>query len=91
MFLPIIIYVPALAMNQVSGIDLHLIGAIVCIICVFYTLVGGIKAVVHTDAWQIVIMFISVLVVAVLGTLNFDGFAKVFERAEEGGRLQFLK
>lgn len=91
MFLPIIIYVPALAMNQVSGIDIHLIGGIVCIICVFYTLVGGIKAVVHTDAWQIIIMFISVVVVTIIGSYNLGGPVKVFERAFEGGRIDFFK
>jgi sodium-coupled monocarboxylate transporter 8/12 len=78
-------------MNQVSGMNLHLIGAIVCVICVFYTLVGGIKAVVHTDAWQICIMFISVLVVAVIGTVHLGGPANVFDRAVQGGRIEFFK
>lgn len=78
-------------MNQVSGINLHLIGGVVCIICVFYTLVGGIKAVVHTDAWQIIIMFISVVVVVIIGSIHLDGPVKVFERANEGGRIEFLK
>lgn len=91
LFLPIIIYVPALAMNQVSGINIHLIGGIVCIICVFYTLVGGIKAVVCTDAWQIIIMFISVVVVTIIGTFHLGGPAAVFDRAFEGGRIEFLK
>lgn len=78
-------------MNQVSGLDLHLIGAIVCVICVFYTLIGGIKAVVHTDAWQIAIMFISVVVVTIIGTVHLGGPEKVFDRAMQGGRIQFLK
>lgn len=78
-------------MNQVSGIDIHLIGGIVCIICVFYTLVGGIKAVVHTDAWQIIIMFISVVVVTLIGTYNLGGPANVFDRAFEGGRIKFFE
>ncbi|XP_070495286.1 sodium-coupled monocarboxylate transporter 2 [Chironomus tepperi] len=90
LFLPIIIYVPALAMNQVSGVNLHLIGGIVCIICVFYTLVGGIKAVVHTDAWQIIIMFISVVVVTIIGTVYLGGPSVVFDRAMEGGRIEFF-
>lgn len=89
--MPIIIYVPALAMNQVSGVNLHLIGAIVCVICVFYTLVGGIKAVVHTDAWQICIMFVSVVVVVIIGTVNLGGFQNVFDRAFDGGRIEFFK
>jgi solute carrier family 5 (sodium-coupled monocarboxylate transporter), member 8/12 len=91
LFLPIIIYVPALAMNQVSGIDIHLIGGIVCIICVFYTLVGGIKAVVTTDAWQICIMFVSVVVVTLIGTYNLGGPANVFDRAFEGGRIKIFE
>ena len=78
-------------MNQVSGINLHLIGAIVCVICVFYTLVGGIKAVVYTDAWQIVIMFISVVVVVVIGTWNLGGTSNIIDRAIEGGRIDFFK
>lgn len=36
-------------------------------------------------------MFISVVVVTVLGTRALGGFQKVFERASEGGRVQFFK
>ncbi|XP_055713749.1 sodium-coupled monocarboxylate transporter 1 isoform X2 [Phlebotomus papatasi] len=89
-FLPIIVYVPALAFNQVTGVDLHLIAGIVCIVCVFYTTIGGIKAVVHTDAWQIVVMFISVFVVATLGTIALGGPAEVFRRATEGNRIDLF-
>lgn len=78
-------------MNQVSGIDIHLIGAIVCVICVFYTLVGGIRAVVHTDAWQIIIMFISVVVVTIIGSVYLGGPSVVFDRAMQGGRIEFHK
>jgi len=78
-------------MNQVSGMNVYLIGAIVCVICVFYTLVGGIKAVVHTDAWQIIIMFMSVVVVTIIGTVYLGGPSVVFDRAMQGGRIEFLK
>lgn len=52
---------------------------------------GGIKAVVHTDAWQVIVMFISVVVVTALGTAVVGGFDKVFERAMEGGRISLFK
>lgn len=71
--------------------DLHLVGGVVCVICVFYTLVGGIKAVVATDAWQISIMFLSVVVVVVIGSINNGGLVKVFEKAFEGGRIEFFE
>lgn len=62
-----------------------------CSVCVFYTFFGGIKAVVHTDAWQIFVMFISVIVVTILGTIAAGGFDKVFETASNGGRIEFFK
>lgn len=90
LFLPIIIYVPALAFNQVTGANIHLIGGIVCVVCIFYTLIGGIKAVVHTDAWQVMVMFMSVCVVAALGTFALGGLDEVFRRATEGGRVDLF-
>ncbi|KAK9737967.1 Sodium:solute symporter family [Popillia japonica] len=81
MFLPILIYVPSLAFNQVTGIDIHLIGTIVCVVCIFYTVLGGLKAVVWTDTWQIIVMFLSVVVVVALGTSSLGGAAYVWERS----------
>lgn len=89
-FLPMIIYVPALAFNQVTGFNLYIIGAIVCVVCIFYTLLGGIKAVVFTDAWQVVVMFISVVIVVILGTIAIGGPEIVLDRSERGGRIDFF-
>ncbi|XP_061512465.1 sodium-coupled monocarboxylate transporter 1 [Anopheles gambiae] len=90
LFLPMIIYVPALAFNQVTGLNLYMIGAIVSLVCIFYTLLGGIKAVVFTDAWQVVVMFISVVVVVIIGTIAVGGLDVIWERSMEGGRIDFL-
>lgn len=46
LWLPIVIYVPALAFNQTTGVNIHVITPIVMTICIFYTMLGGIKAVV---------------------------------------------
>lgn len=89
-FLPMIIYVPALAFNQVTGFNLYIIGAIVCVVCIFYTLLGGIKAVVFTDAWQVVVMFISVVIVVILGTIAIGGPDIIWDRSEIGGRIDFF-
>ncbi|XP_037712398.1 sodium-coupled monocarboxylate transporter 2 isoform X2 [Drosophila subpulchrella] len=89
LFLPFIVYVPAIALNQVSGINLHVIAVVIVVVCVFYTFVGGIKAVVHTDAWQVLVMFLSVLAVAVLATVYANGLNVLFDDAAKGGRLIF--
>lgn len=36
-WLPIVIYVPALAFNQTTGIDVHIITPVVMLVCVIYT------------------------------------------------------
>ncbi|CAH0558329.1 unnamed protein product [Brassicogethes aeneus] len=87
-WLPLVIYVPALAFNQVTGINVHLITPIVCIICIFYTTMGGIKAVVWTDVIQIMIMYGSMLLVIVKGTIDIGGFGTIIERNYRSDRIE---
>uniref|UniRef100_A0A667ZVN2 Solute carrier family 5 member 8 n=1 Tax=Myripristis murdjan TaxID=586833 RepID=A0A667ZVN2_9TELE len=49
----IVIYTPALALNQVTGMDLW--GAVIStgVVCTFYCTMGGLKAVVWTDVFQV--------------------------------------
>ncbi|XP_017868992.1 PREDICTED: sodium-coupled monocarboxylate transporter 2-like, partial [Drosophila arizonae] len=86
-WLPIAVYVPALTFNQVSGIGVHTITPIVIIICTFYTTVGGIKGVVWTDAVQSVIMYGSLVVIMIKGTIDVGGFGVLWQRNLDGGRL----
>ncbi|KAJ8670314.1 hypothetical protein QAD02_001573 [Eretmocerus hayati] len=86
----IVVYVPALALNQVSGINIHLIGAVVCLTCVFYTVMGGLRAVVWTDALQVSVMVAAVVAVTGLGTYQVGGPARVWRKASEANRIKFF-
>ncbi|XP_012224852.1 sodium-coupled monocarboxylate transporter 1-like [Linepithema humile] len=88
-WLPIVIYVPALAYNQVTGVNIHIITPFVCIVCIFYTCVGGLKAVVWTDFIQSFIMFGSMLLIVIKGTVDVGGLSVVIQRNQESGRLEF--
>ncbi|CAA9999191.1 unnamed protein product [Nesidiocoris tenuis] len=90
MYIPIVIYGPALAMNQVTGVNVHLITPIVCMICIFYTTIGGLKAVVWADTIQTVMMAGSMLTVAGLGVARAGGVGAVIEAARQGDRLEFF-
>ncbi|XP_065351696.1 sodium-coupled monocarboxylate transporter 1 [Cloeon dipterum] len=89
-FLPIVIYVPSLAFSQVTGVGIYQIGVVVCAVCIFYTVLGGLRAVVWTDTLQIILMFASVLVVVSLGTVYIGGFSEVWGRCQEGQRLEIF-
>ncbi|EDV48739.1 sodium-coupled monocarboxylate transporter 2 [Drosophila erecta] len=86
-YLPIVVYVPALSLNQVSGLNTHLIGLVIILACVTYTFMGGLKAVVHTDVWQVAVMFLSLIAIVVLAIYYSNGLGAVFADAEQGGRL----
>uniref|UniRef100_A0A1B0A1P5 Sodium-coupled monocarboxylate transporter 1 n=1 Tax=Glossina pallidipes TaxID=7398 RepID=A0A1B0A1P5_GLOPL len=87
-YLPIVIYVPALAFNQVTGVAVHTITPIVCVICVFYTSLGGLKAVVWTDVVQMISMLGALILVAIKGTLDIGGFNEVFTSAWQSTRIE---
>ncbi|XP_039952817.1 sodium-coupled monocarboxylate transporter 2-like [Bactrocera tryoni] len=88
-YMPIVVYVPALAFNQVTGINVYITSSVVSFIVVIYTILGGIKAVVQTDIWQTFVMFIGIIVIVILGVIYAGGFGPVFQHAAEGGRIIF--
>lgn len=87
LWLPVAMYVPAITYNQVTGTSIHVITPIVCIICTFYTCVGGLKAVIWTDVIQSFVMYGSVLTVCIKGTYDVGGLGVVLQRNQESGRL----
>ncbi|XP_069691678.1 sodium-coupled monocarboxylate transporter 1-like [Periplaneta americana] len=87
---PVVLYVPALAFSQVSGVDLHMITPVVCAICIFYTTLGGLKAVVWTDTLQQIIMMGSSVVVVILGIIAVGGLDVMWQRNLEGDRIEFF-
>ncbi|KAG4078241.1 hypothetical protein HA402_011313 [Bradysia odoriphaga] len=88
-YLPVVVYVPALAFNQVTGVNIHAVTPFVCMVCIFYTLVGGIKAVVWTDCVQMILMLLSMIVISIKGTIDISGLQTIWDRNWDGGRLNF--
>ncbi|CAH1726372.1 unnamed protein product [Aphis gossypii] len=91
LYIPVVIYIPALAFNQVTGLDVHLITVIICVICIFYTTIGGLKAVVWTDAIQSLFTAVSIIIVIILGLIQIGGIGNTIRANQEGGRIEFFK
>ena len=77
-FVSIVVYLPALALEQVTSIDVDITCITIFIICVSYTSMGGMKAVVWTDVFQLFFMFLSIGYVLVVATMKAGGPAAVF-------------
>ncbi|XP_071862299.1 sodium-coupled monocarboxylate transporter 2 [Bombus fervidus] len=88
-YIPLIIYVPALAFSQATSINLHLITPIICTVCIFYTTIGGLKAVVWADTIQMTVTLGSLFAVFILGTTAVGGIFQTWRISEEGSRIVF--
>ncbi|XP_011869528.1 PREDICTED: sodium-coupled monocarboxylate transporter 1-like [Vollenhovia emeryi] len=89
-YLPIVIYVPALAFAQVSDLSIHAITPLLCIVCIFYTSIGGLKAVVWSDTIQFSVTVCGLFAVLVLGISSVGSVQQVWRISSEGGRLVFF-
>uniref|UniRef100_UPI0037E7CD70 sodium-coupled monocarboxylate transporter 1-like n=1 Tax=Semicossyphus pulcher TaxID=241346 RepID=UPI0037E7CD70 len=85
----IVIYAPALALNQVTGVDLW--GAVIStgVVCTFYCTVGGLKAVVWTDVFQLGVMLAGFMSVIIKSAILQGGFVTIISDSQQGGRLNF--
>ncbi|XP_032898629.1 sodium-coupled monocarboxylate transporter 1 isoform X1 [Amblyraja radiata] len=85
----IVIYAPALALNQITGFNLWGVLVATGLVCTFYCTLGGLKAVVWTDVFQMLIMISGFLAVIIRGSVVQGGFQRIWNISQEGGRLNF--
>ncbi|XP_072237815.1 sodium-coupled monocarboxylate transporter 1 [Leuresthes tenuis] len=83
----LVIYAPALALNQITGLDLWGVLVATGIVCIVYCTFGGLKAVIWTDVMQMVVMLAGFVAVIARGAVIQGGLTKIWEDAGEGGRL----
>ncbi|XP_022651549.1 sodium-coupled monocarboxylate transporter 2-like isoform X3 [Varroa destructor] len=88
-YMSVSLYAPALAISSITGIKLWTTVCAISIVCTLYTSVGGIKAVVYTNAFQLVVMLIAMIVIVISGYAHLGGFNRVWKIAERGKRIHF--
>lgn len=66
LYMAIVLYVPALTLEAVTGLPRATSIVLVGFVCVFYSTIGGIKAVIFTDLFQVIAEKRFVIAAAVL-------------------------
>ncbi|XP_037075870.1 sodium-coupled monocarboxylate transporter 1-like [Pollicipes pollicipes] len=89
-YMAIVVYAPSLALSQVTGINVYLSVCVIFFVCIIYTTLGGMKAVLWTDTVQVVIMFGAMLAVIIKGSFDVGGFSEVWEISRQGDRIEFF-
>jgi solute:Na+ symporter, SSS family len=86
----IMLYLVAILFNQVTGLSLSLCIVLAGVFVTFYTVLGGIDAVIWTDVVQTIVLVSGALLCLCIVVLHLpEGFEQIFTIAAEHGKLSF--
>ncbi|XP_015514250.1 putative sodium-dependent multivitamin transporter isoform X1 [Neodiprion lecontei] len=85
----VVLYAPSLALEATTGISKTWSIITIGLVCAFYSSIGGIKAVLITDVFQSILMFVAVFVVIGIAVGDVGSLSEIWRIAEEGGRIEF--
>lgn len=69
----IVLFLPAIALSVVTGVDIYTCIIVMAVLSIFYTVLGGIEAVIWTDVKQVVVLTIGAIVCLILMMTGIDG------------------
>nr|WP_229095400.1 sodium/solute symporter [Alistipes sp. D31t1_170403_E11] len=84
----VVLLLPSIALNIVTGFDIFLCISLMGVLSLAYTLMGGIEAVVWTEALQVVVLLGAAVAVGCSIAFQLpDGFGTIFSAAGEAGKF----
>lgn len=86
----VVVYLPALALSTVIGMDIYLAITIMGILAVMYTYMGGIEAVIWTDVVQVVVLILGLIAGLVFIAIEIGDVAYIFKTAIADSKLQMV-
>ncbi|KAM6432733.1 LOW QUALITY PROTEIN: sodium-dependent multivitamin transporter [Rhynochetos jubatus] len=89
-YMGVVLYAPALALNAVTGFDLWSAVLTMGLVCTLYTTLGGLKAVIWTDVFQTLVMLAGQVAVIAVGARRVGGMARVWRLAQRHGKVAGL-
>ncbi|XP_063903326.1 putative sodium-dependent multivitamin transporter isoform X1 [Zophobas morio] len=87
-WLPLTICIASTTFVSVTELNINFVTPVLCTICIFYTSLGGLKAVIWTDVFHMVIIFASLLLITVKGTLDIGHIDVIVDRNLQSGRIE---
>lgn len=87
----IVMYLPAIVLSTITGINIYVCILSMGLLSTFYTVLGGIEAVVWTDVVQVIIFFGGIIVALIVIPFYVDGgLASIFKTAVEDDKFRVL-
>lgn len=86
-----IVYVPSLILSKITGLSLNMTISLIVVISIFYTILGGIQTVIWTDVFQMLALWLGI-VISVITVFKSTPYSaeEIFHIAKESGKLASL-
>lgn len=88
LYTSVAVYAPALALSHVTGLNVYVAVTLVYLVCIFYSSQGGLKAVIMTDLFQVVVLIFSLLIILFMGNSFVGGTKRVIDLSLETQRIE---
>ncbi|KAK2167768.1 hypothetical protein LSH36_24g06030 [Paralvinella palmiformis] len=89
-YMGLVMYSPSTALQAATGFPFAISVIVTGLVSTIYTTLGGMKAVVWTDAFQFVVMIAGMFAIVIQGSIMVGGISKVWNISHKGNRLQFF-
>jgi len=86
----IVVYLPALALSTVVGIDIYLAIIVMGILAILYTYMGGMEAVIWTDVIQVIVLMGGLIIGLIFIAFEIGDVGYIFETAYQDSKLQLV-
>ncbi|MCB0476320.1 MAG: sodium/solute symporter, partial [Flavobacteriaceae bacterium] len=86
----IVVYLPALALSTVIGMNIYMAITIMGILAVLYTYMGGIEAVVWTDVVQVLVLLLGLIAGLIFITIEIGDLKYIFHTAWQDHKLRIF-
>lgn len=84
----VVLFLPSIALNVVTGIDIYVCIALMGVIALVYTMMGGIEAVIWTDVMQVIVLLGGAILSLILIISSIDGgFCSILETANNNNKF----
>ncbi|WP_227009056.1 sodium:solute symporter family transporter [Christiangramia fulva] len=86
----IVVYLPALALSTVVGIDIYMAIIIMGVLAILYTVMGGIEAVIWTDVIQVIVLIGGLILGLIFIAYDIGDVGYIFSTAYQDGKFQLF-
>ena len=86
----IVLFLPALALSTVTGLNIHGCIVMMGILCTFYTVLGGIEAVIWTDVLQVIVLLGGALLSLAFIVVESGGVSEVLSVGAANQKFHML-